>query len=742
MIETEPDRALIIALAGNPNAGKTTLFNGITRGRAKVANYPGVTVDSRQGDAQNASFIGALKTKAVLVDVPGCYALTARSAEESVAISTLVGRAGIGARPDVILNVVDATNLERNLYLTQHFLELGMPVAIALTMTDLMETPPDPSALSRALGVPVVIAPRHDQDFTALGEAVTAAYHAPASDYARRWDWPSAWSPDRVAQVRADLIATNRVNEQEADGWLTWLLSQQAEDAEGRDAITAIWGDGDDLIEVVTRFAEEVAADTDTATSAIIEARYAWLREHVSPHVGTGRDGRQASDRIDRVVTHAVFGPLLFLGVMALIFQFMFAWTVPLIDLIGAGMDALATQVTATLGPGLLTDLLTQGVIAGVGNVIVFLPQIIVLFVLIGLLEASGYLARAAYIMDRLMARVGLHGKAFVPMLTSLACAVPGIAATRTIENRQDRFVTILVAPLMTCSARLPVYALLIGALFPAEEKVFGVFSLGGTILTALYLAGIAAALLVAFVLKRTLFKGERQPLILELPAYHVPKPRDVLHGVRHQIWIFLRDAGTVILAATIVLWALMSFPQDHGVVAGMEADLAAHEVSLAPDADAATLAAWEAEETHIIVTANQALLEHTWAGRIGKTVQPALAPLGFDTKITIGLIAALSAREVMVSSLGVAYGVGEDVDDSSTSLRVAIQEDPNMSPAVGLALLVWFVLAFQCISTLAAVKRETESWRWPAFLVAYQTALAWSASFVVYRLALAFGLT
>jgi ferrous iron transport protein B len=411
------------------------------------------------------------------------------------------------------------------------------------------------------------------------------------------------------------------------------------------------------------------------------------------------------SAKIDAVLTHRVLGPLSFLVVMALVFQSIFSWAEPIMGLIESGVGILSDAVASTLGPGLFTDLLTEGVIAGVGNVVVFVPQIALLFLFIGLLEDSGYMARAAFIVDRVMARVGLNGKAFVPLLSGYACAIPAIMSARTISSFKDRVVTILMIPFMSCSARLPVYTLLIGAMFMANRRVLGPFTEGGLILLSMYLLSTVSALVLGAIYKRTMLAGPTPPLVLELPPYRLPRVRDTLRQVGDRTADFLRDAGTIILAVTIVLWGLLSFPRVD------EASLPAGETAI----------------------------EHSIAGQFGKAIEPALTPIGQDWRIGIGLIGSFAAREVLVSTLGLVYGI-ENADDDDAPLREVIRDakdeagSPRYSKISALALMVFFVYACQCMSTLAVVRRETGGWRWPAFMFFSMTGIAYVAALLVYQ--------
>lgn len=627
---------LTVIIAGNPNAGKTSLFNTLTGLRQKVANYPGVTVESKSGRWA----ISADLPPAQLIDLPGLYSLNATSLDERIASEILLNQSKVDA--DVIIVVVDATNMVRNLYLAMQLIETGQPIVIALTMFDLAERSKlkiNIEKLSAELGVPVVpVIAKQRRGLEELGRAVVDT---------------SNLAPLSFAKQRT-----------------------------------------------------QTTAESTNRQSSLIR-RYALIERIVSDAVETNdSDKPGVSERIDRFVTHRVLGPVILLLVMLLVFQAIFSWASLPMSLIDNVFSGLADLVRGLLPSGIFTDLLTNGIIAGVGGVVAFLPQILLLFLFISLLEDSGYMARAAFLMDRLMRAVGLHGKAFVPLLSSFACAVPGIMATRTIENPKDRVATIMIAPFMSCSARLPVYTLIIAAFF-SGRTVLGVISLGAVIILAMYLLGIAVAIIVASILKRTILNAPPPPFVMELPPYRLPNFGNVAHALLSRSTVFLKRAGTVILSISILLWALMAFPRSAAPVS-------------------------RNGESAIQI-------ENSFAGRAGRFIEPAIKPLGFDWRIGIGLISSFAARETIISTLSIVYNLGDDSESKSSlvdTLRNARRADgtPIWTPLTGISLMIFFLLACQCMSTVAIVRRETNSWRWPLFMVGYMMVLAYVASFATFQ--------
>ncbi len=715
-----------LALVGNPNCGKTTLFNALTGLRQKVGNYPGVTVEKKEGRFT----VGDVEV--VVIDLPGVYSLSARSLDERITRDVVLGRQAGTDPPEAILAIADASNLERNLYLVTQVMELGRPVWLALNMMDLAAAKGltfDLERLSQALGIPVIpIVASKGVGLEALRRKLAEPLPPVPT---RRWRLPQVIESEVAAlaeRLRAGSWSDSAAAEGEA---IRLLLGDVAEDdalppAELQSAVNAARGR-----------LEALGIEWWTAEA---EGRYSWIHAVCRSAVVQPELFQQtASDRIDAVVTHRLWGPLLFAGLMLLVFQSIFTWAQAPMDAISWLMGRLALATRGVLSPGEFTDLIVDGVLAGVGAVVTFLPQILILTFFIALLEDTGYMARAAFIMDRLMRRVGLSGKSFIPLLSSFACAIPGITATRTIENAKDRLVTILIAPLMSCSARLPVYALMIGAFFPADRRLWGVFSLAGVMLFAMYGLGIAAAVAVAWLFKKTLIRGASPPLILELPPYRLPSPRTLLLTMLSAAWQFLYRAGTVILAIAVVLWFLATYPRD----VALSRDYAAERAAVAeavqrgqtPEAEAsAYLQALENLE-------KAERREKSYIGRAGKLIEPLIAPLGFNWKIGVGIISAFAAREVFVGTLAIIYGVGEDEDAAgSRALSAALQADryPDgrsvFSPLVAVSIMVFFVLAMQCMSTLAVTRRETNSWGWPAVMFVYMTLLAYTGSLIVYQ--------
>jgi len=712
-----------IAVAGNPNSGKSTLFNALTGMRQRVGNYPGVTVERHEGRFAHDG------NEVLLVDLPGIYSISARSPDEEVARDVLLGRIAGELRPDGVLIVVDASNLERNLYLATQILDLGLPSVIACNMVDVAEERGDRidfTALKRELGVPVV--PTVGTRRGGIDELRSALIE---SESPRRETWPLPGTLESAVGILADgLVESGACAASEAWGMALLVLGETS--VAGEEG----WGLAPSVRRAVAAERERLRAEgiTDVA-SALVEARYAWIGGVAERSVS--RVGNQAlseetlSDRIDRVLTHKVFGTTIFAGVMFAMFVSIFSWAEPLMQLIEAGQEYLQIGIHRWLPAGPVADLLADGIVGGAGAVVVFLPQICILFLFIALLEDSGYMARAAFLMDRLMSAAGLHGRSFIPLLSSYACAVPGIMATRTIENPRDRLATILVAPLMSCSARLPVYLTVIAAVFA------GSVWLKAGVIFSMYLIGTVTALLMAAVFKKTLLRGPTPTFIMELPPYHLPRPRLILRAMWDRSKLFLTRAGTVIVAVCVVLWALAYFPRDTAALA--RAQSARSQVKL--NGGGSAFEQRHANSRAIDDELAGAQLRHSLLGRMGKAIEPVLAPLGFDWRVGVGVLASFAAREVFVSTMGVVFNAGGGDEESLRErMRTSVWDSgPRagrrlFTPLSGVSLMVFYVLCCQCASTLAVIRRETNSWRWPAFAFGYMTALAYLASLLVFQ--------
>ena len=705
-----------VLIAGNPNCGKSTLFNAISGGSAHVGNYPGITVDLTIASLR----LGSRTVE--LVDVPGMYSLTAGSLEEQLAVNTLLEE-----RTEAVVCVVDGTVLQRGLYLALQLIETGVPVVVALNMMDAAEKlglRVDTEHLSALLGAPVVpvVATRRrglDALRSALEEIIGAREDHPL---------PNVAYPDALEADVGELVPI-------VERWRPGRSPQELRAF----ALWCLLSLGDDSLAGVPRFAREAteriqaraAADGRNLDLEIVGARYAWLDDVVRKTSSPVSDAPSTSEGIDRILTHPVAGVLVFALVMFSIFEALFAGAEPFMGAIESLTGFLQSEASALMPAGVLRDLVVEGIIAGVGNVIVFAPQILMLFLFIGFLEDSGYLARVAFVIDRPMKSVGLHGKAFVPLLSGFACAVPAVMATRTIERRRDRLVTMLALPLMSCSARLPVFILVVGTVFAGRS--FGWFSAGAIALFSMYALSVLVTLGAAAAIRRTVLPGPTPTFVLEMPPYRWPSPRVLWINAWRRLRVFLVDAGTIILAMTILLWAFLSFPKSEEIAARHEQERERIERLALPDE--------QREEALRLVDDQEAReqLQQSLGGRFGHALEPLLRPIGFDWQIGVGIIGAFAAREVFVSTLGVVFGIG-DADEENKPLRKALQEarhrdgSPVMTPLSGVSLMIFFLLACQCMSTIAVVRRESGSWKWPVFLFSYMTVLAYVASLVVYQ--------
>lgn len=683
-------RKFTMALAGNPNSGKTTIFNSLTGARQHVGNYPGVTVEKKEGYVDYRGY------EIKVIDLPGTYSLTAYSPDEVVARDVIIEE-----KPDLVVNIVDASNLERHLYLTLQIKELEVPLLIAMNMADVAEASGieiDYPLLSSLLGARIV------RTVGARGEGINDLLEA-AVEVLENKDVP----PERMHRFNDEIEKEIEI--------LVKILSEKAANLSYPLRWTAIkLLEGDQ--EVLKRLKEKISSQeilkqteeskkriekmlNDDPEMLIVEGRYAFIRGACREAVKEkGIDRFSFTEAVDKILLNRILGIPIFLGIMWLLFQFTFTLGALPMEWIEAGFNWLGEYISLHMQDGILKSLVVDGIVAGVGGVIVFLPNIMLLFVGIAFLEGTGYMARAAFVMDKIMHRVGLHGKSFVPMLTGFGCNIPAIMATRTLENPKDRLVTILITPLMSCGARLPVYTLLIAAFFPARAA--------GNILFSVYLIGIILALLMAKIFRTFLFKGESEPFVMELPIYRLPTLKSVLVHMWERAWLYLKKAGTVILAISIIMWALLTFPATDPY--GREWGDASKQ------------------------------LMHSYAGQIGQVIEPVLKPIGFDWRTGIALVAGFAAKEVVVSTLGTIYSLGdiealeEGKDAAIKGFAERAREQSGFTPLTAYVLMLFTLLYVPCMATLAVIRKETGSWKWPLFTVFYTVLLAWLVCFAVYQ--------
>ncbi len=766
----EPVKTWTVALVGNPNTGKSTLFNALSGARQRVGNYPGVTVEKKTGRMEIAG------SKFTLVDLPGTYSLAPRSPDEMVTVDVLLGRQADEAMPDAIVCIVDASNLERNLYLVSQVLELGLPTVIALNMTDVAKEKGitiDLPMLRKQLPLPIVpVQANRSKGMKELREALATAVKS---------------QPPKIAnplpeKFQAEVAALGK--QTEGEELPRFLVERLLLDTSGYLAGADLKGVTPALLEAIPAARERLKAAGIPVPGVEAANRYAWASSVLKGAV-TRPQKRTTnfSDRVDRVLTHWFSGTLIFIFVMLAIFQGVTLIGGPAGEITDAISGLLKAGVEAFVPEGQLRSLLQRGVI-------VFVPQIALLFLFIGILEDCGYMARAAYLMDKLMVHVGLSGKSFIPLLSSFACAIPGIMAARVIENRRDRFVTILVAPLMSCSARLPVYQLMGAAFLPDKSYFFGLLHIRTIAIVGMYFLGIVVAAIIAWILKKTYFRGPTPPFVMELPTYKWPGFVTVLFRVGEQSWSFIKRAGTLILAVSIVVWALAYYPHRESAIdpnlRKLKEDFSAELASLPPaEVEAAKLKmekAAEPEEDQLPPTSPKeapspreakpadppptsraeelltqlreidnriagAHLENSFLGQMGHAIEPAVRPLGWDWRLGCAAIASFPAREVIVATLGIIYNLGEDEDESSPVLQETLRDAkwkdgrPLFTIPVALSVMVFFSLCAQCAATLVVIKKETGHWSWPVFSFVYMTVLAYVGALVTFQVGTWMGL-
>ena len=675
-----------VALVGNPNCGKTAIFNLLTGLNQKVSNYPGITVEKKEGTvyAQGDKTFN-------LLDLPGTYSLSAESFDEQIVSDQVLSWAKGENPPAVIVSVVDASNLSRNLYLTTQLLDLDIPTIVVLNMMDQLKDSSqiEIQKLKKELGVSAVvpISAKMNWGLDALKSAIQKSLvHLAQTNHQSQWI-----KQDISDQIKL-LIEPDFSSSKFAAAHALRRISRN-ESLNGEDS----------HIEAIRNSILELGYNTDTLEATL---RYKWIDgilPFVQPKIRTKIQKETPSERWDKILTHPWMGPAIFMAILYFIFQSIFTWASTPMDWIQAGIDNISIFVLSNMSPGMLRDILVEGIIGGVGAIVIFLPQILILSFFLTVLEDTGYMARVAFMLDKSMTKMGLHGKSILPLMSAYACAIPGIMSTRTIDSWKERLVTILILPLMSCSARLPVYTLLISAFIP-PITVGGYFNLQGLTLVVMYFLGTVTALIMAKIFSRFIKEKSSSSFVMELPPYRVPITRSVIRQVFIRGKLFLVNAGKIIMAISILLWFLASFPKVDSSLTDVNP------------------------------------IHHSYAGKIGHAIEPVIRPLGFDWKIGIGLLTSFAAREVMVSTMATIYNV-EDRGDETVNLREAMRNDvdektgvPVYTPLIALALMVFYVFAAQCMATFAIVRQETNSWKWPLFMIAYLTILAYAGAFIVYR--------
>ncbi len=715
------DVDLRVALAGNPNAGKTSLFNALTGQHQHIGNYPGVTVEKKVGRIDRDG------VKIEIVDLPGTYSLSAYSLEEVVARDFVLRE-----KPDLIVDVLDSTNLERNLYLLLQFQELGIPVLGVLNMSDEAESlglAINEQQLGTILGIPFVktVGNKGKGVSELMGMLVKAA-HGELNINGRRINYGRD-----LEKARADLVEELKTDPDFSElinlDWLAIKLLEDDDDAVAKVETGHVKADR--VIAVMEEKQQRIRKQFDEDAPVVVaEQRYAYIHGAVRETVFNkeAKTRIDFTEMVDSIVLNKYAGLFIFFGVMYLIYQITFTIGNPLSDLIDQGFGMLSGWLTTQLPPGIFTDMLVDGIIGGVGGVLVFLPLVVLLFLGLSLLEDSGYMARAAFVMDRFFHLFGMHGRSFVPFMIATGCAVPAIMSARTLVNPRDRVITVLVTPLLMCGAKSPVIAMLAAAFFPEHS---------GIIFWLVWFGGWLIAFTAALVLRKTMFRGEAAPFVMELPPYRRPTVRGAFSHMWERSWMYLKKAGTFILAASIVIWFLLAFPR-IGMETGTTSQMAGMEQQRPQVFDTGTDAA-------VAYDGNEQI-RNSYAGRIGRFIEPVMKPAGFDWKITVGLLSGFAAKEVIISTMGIIYGI-EDADPDAegaaerTPLKEHLVNDPSYSPATALALMFFVLLYVPCMAVMAVVWKELGAWAWTLFLAVYTLAISWTLAFVVYHTAVFFGL-
>ncbi|MCK5127340.1 MAG: ferrous iron transport protein B [candidate division Zixibacteria bacterium] len=710
---TKDNSPLIVALAGNPNSGKTTLFNNLTGANQHVGNYPGVTVEKKEGFVKHNSH------NIKLIDLPGTYSLSAYSIEEIVTRNYIIKN-----KPNVVVNIVDASNLERNLYLSTQLIELGIPVIIALNMSDMARSHGiniDTELLSRLLGVPVIPTIGHKKKgMDKLLEAIISlesndkAPQPPEVNYGKEFE-------EEICGICRLLSKDGKVFNGYQPRWVALKLLE--DDQEIQKLVEAL-PDSEKILETVKTAREKLETLIGDETVAIIsDRRYGFISGACSEAITlTGEHRHDISDKIDLALIHPVLGLPIFAGLMWLMFNLTFALGEAPMGWIESGVSFISDWLSSALPEGLISSLLVDGIIGGVGGVLVFLPNIMLLFFSIAILEDTGYMARAAFVMDRIMHKIGLHGKSFIPMLIGFGCTVPAYMGSRILEDKTDRLITLHVTTFMSCGARLPVYILVCGAFWPENA---------GNVIFSIYVLGILVAISMVKVLRLTRFKGLSAPFIMELPPYRIPTFRSLLIHMWERSWLYLRKAGTVILGISIIMWFLMTFPEKETFSQDYESLI--QNASTHLDTGVIT----KDQKDSLVSDYNNQMsaesIEYSFAGRMGKFIEPVIEPLGFDWRLGIAILSGFAAKEVVVATMGTVYGVGE-TDEKSESLRANLANDPLYSPLVAYSFLIFVLLYMPCMAAMAVFLRESGSWKEVFYQFLYSTGLAYGLSFIVYQ--------
>ena len=742
-----------VACVGNPNTGKSTLFNALTGLQVRTGNYPGVTVEKKVGRVQYQEHV------VELIDLPGTYSLSPRTLDEMVTVDVLLGRQPDVGAIDAVVCIVDASNLERNLYLVSQVLDMGLPTVVVLNMWDVAQTRHvsiDVEGLRQRLGIPVIVCEAHRRLGVDDVRRTIAMAHTLAAAK-RPQPFPSEFYAEcSVIEAELQVLGSSSAER--------FLVERALIDVGGSIEQKLVEQHGPAMQLKLTESRERLKTANCRVPMIEAKARYGWVRTVLSGIASMPSTARvkTRSDQLDKWLTHSFTGMVFFALLMFLILQAIYSWAAPVMNLIETAQGFVSELIGGSIAAGPLRSLITDGVIAGVGGVLVFIPQIAMLFFFIAILEDCGYMARASFVMDKLMSKIGLSGKSFLPLMSSFACAVPGIMATRVIENRRDRMVTILIAPLMSCSARVPVYVLMTTAFVPPviyfQHKLFAGtlvelglgISLQAIVLFAMSSLGAIVAIPVAWLLKKTVFPGETPPFVMELPSYKRPSVRVVLTRVYDSVKAFVWRAGTLIFAMSILIWAAGYFPSDHDELHALETRIESVEAEVSKLAAAEKKSEVEVVQAKLDIMSGDRnklraeLIEASFLGQFGHIIEPLVKPLGWDWKIGVGVIASFPAREVIISTMGTIYSLGGDVDESSDGLMDKLRDakhadgvTPVYNIVTACSIMVFFALCAQCASTLLVMRRETNSWRWPVIAFVYMTTLAYVGALLTYQLGL-----